>query len=100
MKQSKSAEIMQSMQQEYVCIYIRSRIGRYLCQDHIFRNEIKKARTYTSIASCMSAIAQMKPEARENLMKRGAYLSIAVTSKFMLPTCAFVSLNNTENEPN
>jgi hypothetical protein len=96
MKKSKSVQLIESAQPERSLVRIRSRIGRYLCADHSFRHELEKARKYSSVAGCLSAISQMTPERRENLLKRGAHLEIIVTSSINLPSSIF---ENKSNEP-
>jgi hypothetical protein len=96
MKKSKSAQLLESAQSEYLKIVIRSRIGRYLCRDHKFRNDIKKARGYRSVRSCITAIAQMKPEVRQDLLNRGAHIEMTVISQIMLPPSAFSSVSKSK----
>jgi len=98
MKKSKSVQLTESAQPEYVNICIRSRIGRYLCRDWKFRNDIKKAREYGSVRSCITAVAQMKPEVKQDLLNRGAHIEMTVRSQITLPPSAFNSASKS-NEP-
>jgi hypothetical protein len=61
-------------------VYIRSRIGRYLCENGKFERitETSQVRRYDSIGSCIGAMKRFGPALKMELVRRGAWMSRSV----------------------
>ncbi len=88
-KKTEHQLLAKKMRPVALVVYLRTRIGRYFCTNKTFDHDIRKARAYSSVSSCIGAIKQMTPEFQSQLMRRGVWLEVRKVGEIELPSSAF-----------
>jgi hypothetical protein len=84
-KKTAHQKLAETIKPKGVKVYLRTRIGRYLCRNNKFEYGIANAKRYKSVSACMGAIKQMKPDVKLDLQRRGVVLEVRARGLIALP---------------
>jgi len=84
-KKTAHQKLADTIQPEGVQVYLRTRIGRYLCKNKKFDFGLQNAKCYKSVSACMGAIKQMEAKDQIELSSRGVVLEVWTRGSISLP---------------